>query len=252
MNNPTPESVSPAVEAQPYQKLYEAKARQLANLVSNGHETSILRIAAWLRAEDRLRAPIPEAAPQEDKSEGIAEGVFAIVDPSPFPIGEKFTLYLDDEGDFIIQSQKESGLLVDATTPEDAVYRMRQLLDLAAQVRPVVPEAAEGGELTYDDCSKADADAAEQYAVAYVSKVGVSKENMIDAISTLRAQLLTYMRAALPVPSQAINQEMRKVLLAMVADDAFAELCQGIGEEPNWLKQARAVLAPPTTKEGGR
>lgn len=57
---------------------------------------------------------------------------------------------------------------------------------------------------TYDDCSKADADAAEQFAVAYVAEVGVSKETMIDAISTLRAQLLTSWRK--PEPQSVMGQ----------------------------------------------
>lgn len=37
--------------------------------------------------------------------------------------------------------------------------------------------------------------------------------------------------------------EFLEVAKAMVADDAFAELCQGIGEEPIWLKNARAAIA---------
>ena len=52
---------------------------------------------------------------------------------------------------------------------------------------------------TYEDCSLADAQAAEQWAVAYVAKVGVSKETMIDAVSTLRAQLLTSLAWCWPV-----------------------------------------------------
>jgi hypothetical protein len=35
---------------------------------------------------------------------------------------------------------------------------------------------------------------------------------------------------------------MEEVVKAMVSDDAFAELCQGIGDEPKWLKDARVVL----------
>lgn len=59
---------------------------------------------------------------------------------------------------------------------------------------PVRPQE----EPTYDEVSLADAQAAEQYAVAYVAKVGASKETMIDAISTLRAQLTTAWRALKP------------------------------------------------------
>jgi hypothetical protein len=46
-------------------------------------------------------------------------------------------------------------------------------------VKPEIP--------SYDSVSLADAQAAEQWATAYVSRVGVSKETMIDSISTLRA-----------------------------------------------------------------
>jgi hypothetical protein len=41
----------------------------------------------------------------------------------------------------------------------------------------------------------------------------------------------------------AAAPEILEVLKEMVADDAFAELCQGIGEEPSWLKLARAAIA---------
>lgn len=33
------------------------------------------------------------------------------------------------------------------------------------------------------------------------------------------------------------------ILRAMVNDEAFAELCQSIGEEPQWLKDARKLLS---------
>jgi hypothetical protein len=35
---------------------------------------------------------------------------------------------------------------------------------------------------------------------------------------------------------------LREALEEMVKDDAFSELCQGIGEEPSWLVKARALL----------
>lgn len=38
------------------------------------------------------------------------------------------------------------------------------------------------------------------------------------------------------------NIRMERILKLMVGDDAFAELCAGIGEEPIWLKLAREVL----------
>lgn len=41
----------------------------------------------------------------------------------------------------------------------------------------------------------------------------------------------------------AAAPEMYEALGAMIADDAFAELCAVIGEEPNWIKTARAAIA---------
>lgn len=41
----------------------------------------------------------------------------------------------------------------------------------------------------------------------------------------------------------AAAPELLEALKAMVADDAFAELCQSIGEEPAWLNMARAAIS---------
>lgn len=41
----------------------------------------------------------------------------------------------------------------------------------------------------------------------------------------------------------AAAPEMYEALRSMVSDGAFEELCQTIGEEPEWLKLARAALA---------
>ena len=38
------------------------------------------------------------------------------------------------------------------------------------------------------------------------------------------------------------RDEALRALKMMRDDSAFEDLCQGIGEEPNWLKQARALL----------
>jgi hypothetical protein len=44
---------------------------------------------------------------------------------------------------------------------------------------------------------------------------------------------------------RAVNSydDMLSALKAMVNDAAFADLCQSIGEEPDWLKNARAAIA---------
>lgn len=61
-------------------------------------------------------------------------GAFGRIDPSPFPVDEEFTIYLDDESDFVIQSQRETGLIAHGNTPEEAVYNMREVLDMAASL----------------------------------------------------------------------------------------------------------------------
>lgn len=51
--------------------------------------------------------------------------------------------------------------------------------------------------IQYEDVPQVDAAAAEQYAVAYVCKVGATKESMVDAVSTLRAITVAYDRELL-------------------------------------------------------
>ena len=41
----------------------------------------------------------------------------------------------------------------------------------------------------------------------------------------------------------AAAPEMYETLQKMVADEAFEDLCQGIGEIPSWLTMARAAIA---------
>jgi hypothetical protein len=80
-------------------------------------------------------APSPLPVATRDKSEGVRLGAIPPPpDPPPLPVDEKFTLWLDDEGDYMIQSQVRSGLLAHGSTPEDAVWCMRQVLELAASL----------------------------------------------------------------------------------------------------------------------
>lgn len=44
------------------------------------------------------------------------------------------------------------------------------------------------------------------------------------------------------------REAAKELLRQMVADEAFADLCAGIGEEPKWLKGARALLAAQEVK----
>lgn len=41
----------------------------------------------------------------------------------------------------------------------------------------------------------------------------------------------------------AAAPDMLAVLKAMIADEDFVDLCQGIGAEPEWLKAARLAIA---------
>jgi hypothetical protein len=105
----------------------------------NGKESCEIR-QPWARAMPDLNPPkqsTPLPQQEVDKSEGEGpKGVFANTDPSPLPVDEKFLIWLDDEGDYMICPQKEPGLLGHAATPEDAIYVIRQILDMAEQIRP--------------------------------------------------------------------------------------------------------------------
>lgn len=41
----------------------------------------------------------------------------------------------------------------------------------------------------------------------------------------------------------AAASRMFSILKAMTEDEGFSDLCQGIGEEPEWLKDSRAIVA---------
>lgn len=57
---------------------------------------------------------------------------------SPLPVEEKFTLYLDGKGDYIIEAHRHAQkefLAAHGSTPDEAVYAMREMLDLCARAR---------------------------------------------------------------------------------------------------------------------
>lgn len=87
--------------------------------------------------QSQSAAPELPVRPQEDKSEGVAD--YAVTDPPPLPVDEKFTFWLDDEGDYMVQSQREPGLQGHAATIEDAVWRMRETLAMASLMKPSNP-----------------------------------------------------------------------------------------------------------------
>jgi hypothetical protein len=73
--------------------------------------------------------------PTEDKSEGVKQNsVPRGPDPTPLPTDERFILWVDDEGDYMIQLESKPGLLAHGATLEDAVWVMREVLDLARKV----------------------------------------------------------------------------------------------------------------------
>jgi len=61
---------------------------------------------------------------------------------APLPQGEKFLFWIDEEGDYIVQAQREERgefLTADGRTLEEAVRNMRETLDMAAAARARFP-----------------------------------------------------------------------------------------------------------------
>jgi len=54
--------------------------------------------------------------------------------------------------------------------------------------------------------------------------------------------------AELLVAAERDRDAAKELLRQMVADEAFADLCAGIGEEPKWIEGARALLAAQEVK----
>ncbi len=44
------------------------------------------------------------------------------------PTGHKFTLYRDEEGIYVLESQQEKGLIVDGIDPNEVVTRMTEIM----------------------------------------------------------------------------------------------------------------------------
>ena len=93
-----------------------------------------------------------------DKSEGVHPHAFAVTDPPPLPQGERFAFYIDDEGDYIVEAidRKQRGqfLVSDATTIEDAVWRMRETLAMADSLQPQEPKAEMQGVVELPELAK--------------------------------------------------------------------------------------------------
>jgi hypothetical protein len=106
-------------------------------------------------ANDPSMQPIAAPAlPAVDKSEGVNTNAFAVTDPSPLPVNEKFTLWLDEDGDYMLQSQRETGLQAHADNPESAVYVMRQVLDMASSLVPAGAVEQRGETPRCDNCGE--------------------------------------------------------------------------------------------------
>lgn len=81
------------------------------------------------------------------------------------------------------------------------------------------------------------------------SSWGVFSDATSDAVCYLYDTHVGAPYATDPIESSAnanliaAAPELYEALKAMAADDAFAELCASIGEEPRWLKSARKALA---------
>lgn len=58
--------------------------------------------------------------------------------PSPLPRGEKFTFWIDEDGDYIVKAQREKRseyLSTHGATIEEAVLNMRKVLAMAVSLR---------------------------------------------------------------------------------------------------------------------
>jgi precorrin-6B methylase 2 len=130
---------------------------------------------------------------------------------------------------------------------------------VAGDAPQIPPPPIPADALTYDDCTKADADAAEQYARCYVASVGAGKETMIDAVSTLYAQVATYGRmvayykAALAAErARTLEEDAHVTCRAALADkqmvaDAALQSWQDrsvlLGQANQEITELRAALA---------
>lgn len=107
---------------------------------------------------DMIWCPKYTAAPLQPAAQPVGHSHGSDKDPSPLPVDEKFTLWLDEEGDYMIQAQRQDQaqyLTAHGSTPEDAVWSMRKVLDLAQQLKPVaaqpVVEAEQEEDATFED-----------------------------------------------------------------------------------------------------
>jgi hypothetical protein len=74
--------------------------------------------------------------------------------------------------------------------------------------------------------------------VAELSTGSAVASDMLDGLGQEVIQSLKQEKTAL----EARIAKLEPILRAMVDDEAFADLCAAIGEEPSWIKRARAVL----------
>lgn len=80
---------------------------------------------AWSNAYSKSPTKAQPAPESEDEA-------------TPLPVEEKFTIYLDGDGDYIMQANRDAQnefLAAHGATPDEAVLNMRRVLDLNARAR---------------------------------------------------------------------------------------------------------------------
>jgi len=103
------------------------------------HETEYFLGEDWIDAFPKL--PVKTAPESYDVAyghSGMQIETESEDEASPLPVEEKFTIFLDDEGDYVIQANREAQhefLTAHGSTPNEAVYAMRQTLDLITRAR---------------------------------------------------------------------------------------------------------------------
>ena len=80
---------------------------------------------------------VPLQFPVRDKSEDSAPAHLPQPEPTPpeLPVNEKFTLWRDEDGDYIIECNRlHQYLAADGATPDEAVYIMRGVLAMVPDI----------------------------------------------------------------------------------------------------------------------
>lgn len=81
---------------------------------------------------DGLDAALAECAATIDD---VADERASVTPPGPLPVEEEFTIYLDGDGDYVVQAnraERKEFLTAHGATPDEAVLAMRRVLEARA------------------------------------------------------------------------------------------------------------------------